>query len=100
MTEVDLLEVLFPHFTGIHLERVAGRGTLVRVTASSTRASVLCPSCGSRLRADWNAVAAAVTLKWNSGSTDGQVNRIKILKRQMFGRAKPDLLRKRVLART
>lgn len=52
------------------------------------------------LLTDWNAVAAAVTLKWNSVSTEGQVNRIKILKRQMFGRAKPDLLRKRVLART
>lgn len=51
------------------------------------------------LLADWDAVAAAATLKWSSGSTEGQVNRIKMLKRQMFGRAKPDLLRKRVLAR-
>jgi transposase len=28
---------------------------------------------------------------------EGHVNRLKMLKRQMFGRAKPDLLRKRVL---
>ena len=67
-----------------------------------TRAGALkeTASFATGLLADWNAVAAAVTLKWNSGSTEGQVNRIKMLKRQMFGRAKPDLLRKRVLART
>ncbi|MET7356260.1 hypothetical protein [Streptomyces mirabilis] len=29
--------------------------------------------------------------------SEGHVNRIKMLKRQMFGRAKPDLLRKRIL---
>jgi len=56
-------------------------------------------SFATGLPADWNAVAAAGTFKWNSGSTEGQVKRIKMLKRQMFGRAKPDLLRKRVLAR-
>lgn len=62
-------------------------------------AAILLTRPSSERLADWNAVAAAATLKWNSGSTEGQVNRIKILKRQMFGRAKPDLLRKRVLAR-
>ncbi|MER5935241.1 hypothetical protein [Streptomyces sp. NPDC002054] len=38
-----------------------------------------------------------VSLPWNSGVVEGHVNRIKMLKRQMFGRAGFELLRKRVL---
>lgn len=49
------------------------------------------------LRRDQDAVTAGLTLPWNSGIVEGHVNRLKMLKRQMFGRAKPDLLRKRVL---
>jgi transposase len=49
------------------------------------------------LRRDHDAVIAGLTLPWNSGPVEGHVNRIKMLKRQMFGRAKHDLLRKRVL---
>ncbi|GAA5064832.1 transposase [Streptomyces similanensis] len=46
---------------------------------------------------DRNAVIAGLTLPWNSGVVEGHVNRIKMLKRQMFGRAGFALLRKRVL---
>ncbi|MGY4984070.1 ISL3 family transposase [Streptomyces sp. 900105755] len=46
---------------------------------------------------DRDAVIAGLTLPWNSGAVEGHVNRIKMLKRQMFGRAGFDLLRKRVL---
>jgi transposase len=42
-------------------------------------------------------VVAGLTLPYSSGVVEGTVNRIKMLKRQMFGRAKFDLLRKRVL---
>jgi transposase len=49
------------------------------------------------LRADQDAVTAGLTLRWSSGSVEGHVNRIKMLKRQMYGRANPDLLRLRVL---
>jgi transposase len=49
------------------------------------------------LRRDQDAVTAGLTLLWSSGIVEGNVNRLKMLKRQMFGRAKPDLLRKRVL---
>jgi transposase len=52
------------------------------------------------LRKDLDAVTAGLTLPWSSGAVEGQVNRIKMLKRQMFGRAKFDLLRTRILART
>jgi transposase len=50
------------------------------------------------LRRDHDAVAAGLTLRWSSGPVEGHVNRLKMLKRQMFGRANLDLLRRRVLA--
>lgn len=43
------------------------------------------------------AVRAALTCEWSNGQTEGQVNRLKMIKRQMFGRANFDLLRRRVL---
>jgi transposase len=36
----------------------------------------------------------------SQGQTEGQVNRLKLLKRQMYGRAKLDLLRRRVLGQS
>ena len=47
------------------------------------------------LRRDLDAVTAGLTLVHNSGPVEGHVNRIKMLKRQMYGRANLDLLRKR-----
>jgi transposase len=49
------------------------------------------------LRADQDAVTNGLALQWSSGSVEGHVNRIKMLKRQMYGRAGPDLLRRRIL---
>jgi transposase len=49
------------------------------------------------LRTDLDAVRAGLTLGYSSGPVEGAVNRIKMLKRQTFGRAKFDLLRKRIL---
>jgi transposase len=46
---------------------------------------------------DLAAVTAALTLPYSSGPTEGNVNRIKAIKRQMYGRASLDLLRKRVI---
>lgn len=40
---------------------------------------------------------AALEEPWSSGQAEGQINRLKMLKRQMYGRAGFDLLRKRVL---
>ena len=50
-----------------------------------------------RLSADYDAVRAAVTLDWSNGSAEGQINRLKALKRQMYGRAHLDLLERRFL---
>ena len=49
------------------------------------------------LRRDLDAVVAGLTLEYNSGAVEGTVNRIKQLKAAMYGRAKPDLLRKLIL---
>jgi transposase len=50
-----------------------------------------------RLRADLAAVEAAVTWPWSQGPIEGPINRLKMLKRQMFGRARLDLLARRFL---
>ncbi len=50
------------------------------------------------LHQDYAAVQAAVSLPWSNGPTEGNINRLKMLKRPMYGRAKVDLLRQRVLA--
>jgi transposase len=49
------------------------------------------------LSSDIDAVRAALSLPWSNGPAEGQINRLKLLKRQMYGRAKFDLLRSRVL---
>ncbi|GAA1264057.1 hypothetical protein GCM10009658_02050 [Planotetraspora silvatica] len=66
---------------------------------TSARASDL-PGLNSFIRGverDQAAVTAGLTHAWNSGPVEGHVNRIKMIKRQMFGRANFDLLRKRIL---
>lgn len=50
------------------------------------------------IRRDYAAVRAGVTLPYSNGPTEGQINRLKLLKRQMFGRAKLDLLKQRLMA--
>ncbi len=50
------------------------------------------------LNQDYGAVRAALVTPWSNGQTEGQVNRLKFIKRQMYGRAQFDLLRIRVLA--
>jgi transposase len=53
-----------------------------------------------KLRQDRDAVQAGLRLKWSNGVVEGHVNRLKCLKRTMYGRAKFDVLRQRVLYRS
>jgi transposase len=46
---------------------------------------------------DYEAVKAGVTLPWSTGPVEGHMNRLKTLKRQMFGRASLDPLQRRFL---
>ena len=48
-------------------------------------------------RADDDAVSAGITRPWSTGAVEGQLTRLRTLKRQMFGRAKFDLLPQRFL---
>jgi transposase len=56
-------------------------------------------SCAKSLRQDYAAVAAALREPYSNGPTEGTVTRLKLVKRQMYGRAKLDLLRQRMLHR-
>jgi transposase len=49
---------------------------------------------------DRSSVESALSSEWSNGQTEGQVNRLKMIKRQMYGRANFDLLRRRVLQPT
>ena len=51
-----------------------------------------------RLRIDEEAVRAAMTSPWSTGQVEGQINRLKMIKRQMYGRANLDLLGRRFLS--
>lgn len=65
--------------------------------ATAAEASKELRSFAEGLKKDEAAVRAALRLEWSNGQVEGQVNRLKTIKRQMYGRAKFDLLRKRVL---
>ncbi|MEV4515198.1 transposase [Dactylosporangium sp. NPDC049525] len=54
-------------------------------------------SFARNLRRDFDAVHNGLSLAYSSGAVEGTINRLKMVKRQMFGRARLDLLRKRVL---
>ena len=66
---------------------------LPRAATSALEAITLC----HRAPEDYDAVKAGVTLPWSSGPVEGHINRLKMLKRQMFGRAHLDLLSGRFL---
>jgi transposase len=51
----------------------------------------------AKLRQDLDAVLAGLTLSWSQGQTEGQVTKLKLIRRQMYGRGNFDLVRKRVL---
>jgi transposase len=55
-------------------------------------------SFAAGIRRDEDAVRAALSEPWSSGQVEGQVNRLKAIKRTMYGRAGFELLRARVLA--
>ena len=65
--------------------------------AASTSGVTELTSFSASLRRDHKAIVAALSTGWSNGQTEGQVNRLKLLKRQMFGRVHHDLLRRRVL---
>ena len=94
--DLDTVVTLAEDFAVILRER---RGAELEEWLERARASDIrvMRSFATSLRQDYAAVNAAATLPWSNGPTEGNINRLKLLKRQMYGRAKLDLLRQRVL---
>jgi transposase len=94
--ELRLVYLLSQEFVTLLKERQAEAldGWLKR--AKESRVTEL-SSFVNGIRRDYAAVRAACCLSWSNGTTEGHVNRLKFLKRQMFGRAHLDLLRVKVL---
>ena len=67
---------------------------LTRATASTLEAL---QRFARGLREDYEAIKAGVTLPWSTSPVEGHINRLKMVKRQMFGRARLDLLSRRFL---
>ena len=78
-----------------HMLRVRDVGALPGWLAET--GSSLLASFGKGITADLAAVKAALTKTWSNGQTEGQITRLKLVKRQMYGRARLDLLRARLV---
>jgi hypothetical protein len=72
----------------------------IRPLVDQTERSALIDSqrFATSLRQDYGAVQAGLTLAWNSGQVEGQVNKLKLIKRMGHGRVQFDLLKQRMLA--
>jgi transposase len=57
----------------------------------------LIASFANGITKDKEAVSAAITEPWSNGQTEGQITKLKLVKRQMYGRAKIDLLQARLI---
>jgi transposase len=67
------------------------------LTAASESGILAMQNFAAGIMRDKEAVAAAITLDWSNEQVEGQVNRLKLRKRQLYGRANFDLLRQYVL---
>lgn len=94
--EIKIAHTLAQAFSSMVREKSAGDldGFLTDAKNSAIKEFV---NFAEGLSKEKPSIEAALTLKWSQGQVEGQVNRLKLLKRQMFGRAKLDLLSQRVL---
>ena len=93
---IALAYELTQEFAGLTRERT-GRGFDAWLTRATTSGITELDRFARGLTDDRAAVEAGLSLEWSNGQTEGQVNKLKLLKRQMYGRANFDLLRRRVL---
>jgi transposase len=94
--QVAATELLAQQFRQIFKDRDSSAlNTWVSATVSSQIPELQRFAAG--LQRDYAAVTAAVEQPWSNGQVEGQVHRLKLLKRQMYGRSGFQLLRKRVL---
>ena len=65
------------------------------VQQAATSSLVVFQRLAQSFQRDYAAITAGFTLPWSSGPVEGHINRLKMLKRHMFGRARLDLLSRR-----
>ena len=94
--QLEKAKELAQEFTRIVRERSADKyNEWVRSATQSKLKEFV--SFARGLSEDHQAVTNALRYEWSNGQLEGQVNRLKLIKRMMYGRAKFDLLRARVL---
>jgi transposase len=91
-TAADLVRSFAAMLTGLNGDRL---GAWIAAAEEAALPGIMGFATG--LTKDLKAVTAGLSLPHSSGPVEGNVNRIKMIKRQMYGRAGFDLLRKRVL---
>jgi transposase len=74
-----------------------GRDLVAWITAATDSGIAALARCARGLQADLAAVTAGRTLRWRNGPVAGQITRLKLLKRQAYGRASSALLRQRIV---
>jgi transposase len=94
--QIGLAKELAQGFTRIVRERSADKfNEWLRSAVSSKLKEFM--SFARGLSEDFEAVMNSLRYEWSNGQLEGQVNRLKLIKRQMYGRANADLLRARAL---
>ena len=93
---IALAYELVREFADLARERT-GQGFDAWLTRATTSGIPELDRFARGLMDDRAAVEAGLSLEWSNGQTEGHVNKLKLLKRQMYGRANFDLLRRRVL---
>jgi len=83
-------------FLGLVRER-RGDALAAWMTEASASEMAALARCAQGLQEDLAAITAGLTLPWSNGAVEGHVNRLKLLKRQSYGRAGVGLLRQRVM---
>jgi transposase len=94
--EISTLHVLTQSFADVFRSKQSEALRTWMAEAKAKSLPEISRFCDGLLR-DAAAVTAAVILPWSNGQVEGQIHRLKLVKRQMYGRAKFDLLRCRVL---
>ena len=102
---VDALKAASPEFTAMRRLAMRFRGLLRGGTVDELDAWLIAARASGiygmqrfarTIRQDIEAVRNAVSEPWSNGQTEGQINKLKTLKRAMYGRASVDLLRARM----
>ena len=91
-TLVEAREIIAEFHMMIRHKAIAGLTPWIQRARTS-----LVASFGSGVAKDEAAVRAAITLPWSNGQTEGHITRLKLVRRQMYGRGKIDLLQARLI---